>query len=158
MRRIASWSIIFIFCLSLNCAGQLAKPSISPTAPPVSQVATKAIEGLTMTDVGIDFDDTHHCSGSYHSQSSEMTYNEQRQRTGYKIETSCTTTDEVHTRVFSDITYNQLGQRNGYRLKLSCNRTGEVHTITVSQITYDNNWEVLSYTAEINGKTYYYKR
>jgi uncharacterized protein (UPF0297 family) len=166
MRKTINWSLISIFCIGLVCcAGPVVKPS-TPTTPvvvpapatPTPPKSMKAPGGLIITNNGIDFDDTHSCTGTYKSQTADRSYNEAKQLVGYKIETTCTTTNETHTQVFSDIGYNPLNQRISYQLELSCSRTGESHNINISQIVYDSNWDVVSYTADIDGKTYQYER
>jgi hypothetical protein len=161
--------ISFLCCCLVACAGTLQKKAdishgkqetakSKTTKPAAALKSGKTPPGLLMTNIGIDFDNTHPCTGTYQSESSDMEYNSARQLIGYKIETSCTTNKETHIQKFSDIAYNQLNQRESYNLQLSCSRTGETHQITVSQISYDDNWDVLSYVAVIDGETYFFER
>ncbi len=185
MRKILGLGIFFVFCSVIACTAPVTTPTPSPPFPPLQveaepvslserlteksamkpaakpafESAEELPEGLTVTAAAVEFDDTKHkCPTAYSSQVTDMTFNKEKLRTGYKIETACTATDETHIQSFSNITYNQFGQRSGYRLQLSCSRTGGEYNVNVSKITYDKNWGVLSYTAEINGNTYYYNR
>ncbi len=166
MKKVFSLCIIFVFCPVIACtsppptttpAPAVKTQTLLPPTPPTAAKTMEVVDDLSITDAGIDFDDTHRCPSVYDSKTSAMTF-EGKQKTGYKIETSCKSTAETHTYIFSNITYNKLGQRAGYQLKLSCSKTGKSHNITVSRIIYSRNWDILSYTADIDGKTYHYKR
>jgi len=143
----------------MGCTPQAKPPVAVPpeTKEPTPPAVLKTPEGLVLTKEGIDFAD-HKCLGSYVSKVSDRSYDELHRLTGYKLETTCNMTGEVHTLLYSQITYNRRGQRNGYQLQISCNKSGQSFTISVSDIVYDSNWEVIKYKAALDGKVYQFNR
>ncbi|MBI5789558.1 MAG: hypothetical protein HZA78_11970 [Candidatus Schekmanbacteria bacterium] len=125
----------------------------------IAGITANTIEelGLKLTKEGIEFSNTD-CASAYTSEVSDTVTDANKRRSAYKITSTCTSSGDKYIWSLSDLKYNAFGQRTGYNLKLSSTKFPTGYDITVFDILLDNNWQVLSYKAQIDGKLYSFKR